>query len=569
MKKITFPILFFVGLLLTGCAATGSSSYIDSASNSSNSSTEDNSEINSSQFDVDDYLHTFVNSVASMQSASIELDILDFTSSSTIENISDVTNTQSMIYTANGKINTNVYGLQEREFNDVKVETSMINLSAGVEVKTNNNGVKQSVGFEGKNMNNTMYIDHNNKSRCVSKTAEGWVPARATSGRYYGGYTYFANPQEAKNKCKRIKYILESAAELRDECTKNFLVTALRFSDIEQMCKLGYTDAMISITASSTPKAELKSLFGGYYNEKAKNLLKKINMTKPQLDYHMTHKANGYYSTSDGLEKMRNMFGNDLTYIDIESFKKYYEGCKQICRVFWGGLDRYTRTLGIEEMKFFKNLVRLSSKAESVYNIANDTINAYTYLDADARPEIDWYFDDISDLVRAHDALTELRRRKEAEWRARWDMSAKQRLEEDEKHRQKVDEKRKEYEYEDEEYIIRLPKDLNEIVNEGNIQSICIGGYTDRHARGNTNIFFMRKKNCEEIPFYAIEMTNDKSIVQIHGHCNQWLGCHPEAIPTVVRWLRKNGIQCDEKILTCKAKGYRATKEYVPMPIVD
>jgi hypothetical protein len=178
-------------------------------------------------------------------------------------------------------------------------------------------------------------------------------------------------------------------------------------------------------------------------------------------------------------------------------------------------------------------------------------------------------FDDYSDIVRTHDALNALVAEREAERRAYYNMDEKKRRELDEKRRQKTDELRKHYEYEDDEFVIRLPKDVYEIINEGAKQCICIGGYTSRHSKGETNLFFLRRKDSESVPFYAIEMNNNKVIVQIHGHSNKWLGNNPEAIPTVVRWLRKNDIKCDNKILTCTARGYGRTNEYIEMPIVD
>ena len=183
-------------------------------------------------------------------------------------------------------------------------------------------------------------------------------------------------------------------------------------------------------------------------------------------------------------------------------------------------------------------------------------------------PEIDWYFDSRSDVVRAHDAIGELKRAQDAERRAVYDTREAERLKREEKKRIELDEKRKSYEYEDDNFIIRLPKDGNEIVREGSVQRICIGGYVSRHSTGGTNLFFLRRKSEPETPFYAIEMNNVKSIIQIHGCCNRWLGNNPEAIPTVIRWLRKNKIHCDEKILTCASTGYGATANYVPMPVV-
>jgi hypothetical protein len=272
---------------------------------------------------------------------------------------------------------------------------------------------------------------------------------------------------------------------------------------------------------------------------------------------------NSWYK-KEALKKMRGFFGEDLSYMDIESFKRYYKMCHTLC-------DRhyYFRGLEIEELKFVKNICRLAEKHENAYALAADALRDYNTLNYDTKPEIDWLFDSYSDLVRAHDAINALKLRQDEERRAIWNMEAKERLKRQEEKRKKVDEERQVYNYEEEQYIIRLPKDLNEIVTEGSKQKICIGGYTDRHAMGQTNLFFLRKVDEPNIPYYAIEMNNNKHIVQIHGYCNKWLGNDPDAIPTVIRWLRKNGIKCDDKILTCKAKGYCSVNEYVPMPQVD
>ena len=113
-----------------------------------------------------------------------------------------------------------------------------------------------------------------------------------------------------------------------------------------------------------------------------------------------------------------------------------------------------------------------------------------------------------------------------------------------------------------------VTKDANEIVAEGSKQRICIGGYVSSHATGQTNLFFLRKKSEPDKPFYAIEMRSN-TVNQIHGFGNRWLGCNPEAIPTVIRWLRKNKIKCTDHILTCTATGYGGNATHCPMPVVD
>jgi hypothetical protein len=413
-----------------------------------------------------------------------------------------------------------------------------------------------------------IYLGEDGTSRIVAKSNDEWIPASQQRDYYCNKSYYFANEQEAKEKCNRIKYIAPILSETDGITT---LITTLRFPSIEQLYKMGRTKMAKAIAHSSTPKAELKTMFGDYYKEKEKGILRQIGMTKHQLEkYDNICQANndGYFSwRGDLLRRMRELFGDDLSHIDNTTYDKYIEAFSVMMRDFWG-IRYLDNSINVDRGRFWKNLIRLAEKNNNAYRVMNDTLSVHKRLNA-PRPEIDWLFDDYSDMVRTHDALTELANEQDRQYRAYLNASEAERRRQDDEKRKKVDEKRKHYEYEDDEFIIRLPKDVNEIVTEGSRQSICIGGYTTRHSRGDTNLFFLRRKDDEATPFYAIEMNNDKQIVQIHGSCNKWLGNNPEAIPTVVRWLRKHDIKCDQQILTCTAKGYGRTNEYIAMPVVD
>ena len=421
-----------------------------------------------------------------------------------------------------------------------------------------------------------IYINNDGSTRIVSPTPNGWVPSTKPLKRSCN-YAYIANKDEAQVICPRIKYIL-SAANLKEEYEEiDFLVAALRFPEIEQMCKLGWGKTAKSLSRSHTIKADLKDTFGGYYNEKAKNLLQKIGMTKAQLDVYsdLCNKSReGYvhYEWRQALSELRQLFGNDITSLDINSFTKYLKACQQY-RQFknWRG-DGYIMDnigLNLDNVRFFKNLVRLMSKQENIFTVVRDAMSAYQNLPVERRFNVDWYFDNVSDAVRIHDALIELKRLHDEERRAFYNLQEAERRKKEEAKCKKLDEERKVYEYEDEQYIIRLPKDSSEIIAEGSTQHICIGSYTSRHALGDTNLFFLRKKSEPNKPFYAIEMSGSKNIVQIHGFGNKWLGNDPDAIPTVIRWMRKHDIKCSKEILTCKATGYGMSREFVPMPVVD
>jgi hypothetical protein len=416
-----------------------------------------------------------------------------------------------------------------------------------------------------------VYLNDDGTNRIVAKSDDDWVPSSQPSSWYARSKYYFANLNDAKEKCDRIKYILPIVVNDKGGEDIDKMITTLRFPEVEQLYKMGHSNFAHRIASCNTPKAEIKAIFGGYYKEKENGVLRKIGMTKYQLDKYCKLCSNltqsWCYHNGQVLEKMRETFGNDLSHIDNATYDKYLVGLSEVLSSFWS--SNYIDNLDVDKSRFWKNLIRLGEKNRQVYRVMNDTLTTYNRLSRETRPIIDWIFDSYSDLVRVHDAITELKNEQEREQRAYWNMAEAERRKKEEEKRKEVDKERKCYEYEDEDFIIRLPNSILEIVNEGTKQRICIGGYTTRHSKGETNLFFLRRKNDEETPFYAIEMNNNKNIVQIHGFGNKWLGNNPEAIPAVVRWLRKNGIKCKDTILTCKATGYGRCDDYVPMPIVD
>lgn len=415
-----------------------------------------------------------------------------------------------------------------------------------------------------------MYLHDDGTNRIVAPSQNGWVPAKQSND---WSYYRFANKEEAIQKCNRLKYIIPLVEDENESKIKWSLMTILRFPELEQMISLGYKKVAKDIAHSSCPRADLLHMFGDYYKEREKTILRKVGMTKNQLDAYIgLMGVDRYYGVgrcNRALIEMRKMFGDDLSHIDIETFTKYCNAFVKMQTGWRYEIYPQIQYMDIDRNRFIKNAIRLGEKHDPAYRVLGDTLDRYRALNTGTHPEINWYFDSYSDLVRAHDAIDDLKRAQDAERQAMWNLEAAERLKKEEEKRKKLDEERKQWEYEDDDYLIRLPKDSSEIVNEGSRQRICIGGYTSSHATGRTNLFFLRKKSDPTTPFYAIEMNNNHVIVQIHGYCNSWLGQHPEAIPTVVRWLRKNEFKCDQKILTCTSTGYCSNNEYVAMPVVD
>ena len=75
--------------------------------------------------------------------------------------------------------------------------------------------------------------------------------------------------------------------------------------------------------------------------------------------------------------------------------------------------------------------------------------------------------------------------------------------------------------FESEEYLIKLPEKLSDIVDEGVELLHCVGGmhYLDRHIQKKSLILFVRKVETPDEPLYTVECQNGR-IIQCRGYDN-------------------------------------------------
>lgn len=67
--------------------------------------------------------------------------------------------------------------------------------------------------------------------------------------------------------------------------------------------------------------------------------------------------------------------------------------------------------------------------------------------------------------------------------------------------------------------ILVVPKNGDEIKAEGEALHHCVGNYVARVAKGETNIFFIRKEDAPNIPYFTLEYNNNH-VVQCRGTHN-------------------------------------------------
>ena len=209
-----------------------------------------------------------------------------------------------------------------------------------------------------------------------------------------------------------------------------------------------------------------------------------------------------------------------------------------------------------EEKKWILRLFRMEKGRNGCIELYNDAIRLYYRLNN--KPDIDFYnFHSYDEILRFHDAIVALSATEAERIRTVYAERDRQAAERREKIFAKLQEERvKKFEYENDEFCIRVPHTLSEITTEGVVLHHCVGGYLDRHANGYTNILFLRRKGEEYRPFYTIEIDANDKVVQIHGCYNRWLGNNPEAVPFVYTYLKKLGAKFSTNILLNKATGY-------------
>ena len=110
-------------------------------------------------------------------------------------------------------------------------------------------------------------------------------------------------------------------------------------------------------------------------------------------------------------------------------------------------------------------------------------------------------------LKRAHDQMQERQKAEAAEKRRE---AFQQRYE-----------RMKKYAFTDGDILIRPCGTEEELIAEGKALHHCVASYAERHARGELTIFFIRRKDKPDEPWYTLNFNEKKlSVTENRGMCN-------------------------------------------------
>ena len=174
-------------------------------------------------------------------------------------------------------------------------------------------------------------------------------------------------------------------------------------------------------------------------------------------------------------------------------------------------------------------------------NVSKNAVQLYDdylkmVIDIDACDEFPYRFETLDDLSRSHDELVPIYNAR----RKRKNISPR-----DERSIVEKGSIWKDYEFEDDEFLITYPKSALEILEEGQALSHCVGSYVPSVAKGRTNIFFIRKKDDPDTPFFTLEL-NDNKVRQVHGKHNRNASTENGLENFIELWAKKNKVQYKE-----------------------
>ena len=103
---------------------------------------------------------------------------------------------------------------------------------------------------------------------------------------------------------------------------------------------------------------------------------------------------------------------------------------------------------------------------------------------------------------------------------------------------QKAVEKLEKFAWSEGEFFIRPAREQMELTAEGKALHHCVGGYIKRMAEGETAIFFLRKANEPDKPFYTLELQK-KRVIQCRTEHNASYDRNPDVKKFVDMWMEK------------------------------
>ena len=280
-------------------------------------------------------------------------------------------------------------------------------------------------------------------------------------------------------------------------------------------------------------------------------ILQSIDGNIDELRLLQEAQSSGYNLKAEELERFYKLFGCNTTLIRKENRKStIHKICRYIERE---GTDyRVGKNGHCWRYSYMQNKERPDIREERLQNCAKDWLDYLSWCKELKYDLNNMFFYFPKNFKKVHD-------RTAAEYQAVQDKKAteKKRREEERIKREAevmkklLEEMLKENADIDNAFLIkgkglilRVPRDAQEIKNEGAALHHCVGTYVDRVAKGQTHIFFVRRVEEPDTPYFTMEY-NKGRVIQCRGSHNCEM---PSSVKTFVAAFEKLMKEREEKI---------------------
>lgn len=350
--------------------------------------------------------------------------------------------------------------------------------------------------------------------------------------------------------------ILEYYGEIINDIPEKFrsilMISFIKEPKIEQLFKLGLSEVIYAALKSN--EYDILSYICQHFGvqksaAKEKNLLKFLGVNKYQFGKYkdlISDPAKRTKTHLSALRYVRGVFGQEISSLDNKTFDEVWTSVLKIIESNCGYSWRDEVYQIVWQTFCILNTIKNTGN-ENLYKYAIKLLPKILQLDYRALRNYQDYismvngmgdfrnfkigFDDAEDIRNMHDAASAIYNLKREEYRAKEFISQLKKVE------------KLEYENKDDEFCVVIPTEPGDLAKEGLELHHCVKSYIGRVASGLTNIVFIRKKSDKTKPFFTVEVSNDKSIEQVHGFCNRNANTEPGLEDFVNRWARNKGLK--------------------------
>ena len=353
----------------------------------------------------------------------------------------------------------------------------------------------------------------------------------------------------------RLQYYASVINEIPKDMQITMLVLFLTDVRIEQMIKAGIGKAVFAMLRENKTNLSNTMKNFGLVNEDGKNIYQYLGINKYQFNAMMNfcNDNNHQKHFIVMLGYMKKMFfnGNQMNNEDnavfdaaLKAYSIWYERNMNY-KDSSGNVEQTYYTLHpatihdfVKEMvstdttgtleknitKYLPKLVCFTAASRSSVNTYIDYMRMITKMNV--RQHVKLYPNDEQELIQLHNDAAAAYNLHKSEYKRAAFMQQLTKVE------------KMVYENEDYDWCVVAPKGPEDLVVEGIQLSHCVKSYIDRVSDGKTNIMFIRHKDEPWKPFFTVEVTNDRTIAQVHGLANRNVDTEPGMLEFVHAWAK-------------------------------